>query len=162
MECSIIVAGPEGPKGGRAMAIDEKTWRFYKDLLGYTDEELEEFKKNPSNEDVISKSAALMERTMVFEVVASHGCASQHKVGERFYFDGSGNLLTKKSPKRICMSALTAMAPLVTAANELFYAGVDSNALRFKRTACHDVGLDCGGWGRVVLEIKVEDRKKEK
>jgi hypothetical protein len=34
--------------------------------------------------------------------------------------------------------------------------------LRFKRTACHDVGLDCGGWGRVVLEIKVEDRKKEK
>ena len=35
------------------MAVDEKTWTFYKDLLGYTDEELEEFKKNPNNEDVV-------------------------------------------------------------------------------------------------------------
>ena len=31
------------------MAVDEKTWTFYKDLLGYTDEELEEFKKNANN-----------------------------------------------------------------------------------------------------------------
>ena len=143
------------------MAVDEKTWTFYKDLLGYTDEELEEFKKNPNNEDVVSKAPALMDRTIVFEVTASHGCASQHKVGDKFYFDGSGNLLTKKSPKRICLSALTAMAPLMAAANELFYAGVDSNELRFKRTACHDVGLDCGGWGRMVLEIGVEAKKKD-
>jgi len=49
----------------------------------------------------------------------------------------------------------------MSAANELFYAGVDSNELRFKRTACHDVGLDCGGWGRVVLEIGVEAKKKD-
>jgi len=102
-----------------------------------------------------------MDRTIVFEVTASHGCASQHKVGDKFYFDGSGNLLTKKGPKRICLSALTAMAPLMTAANELFYAGVDSNELRFKRTACHDVGFDCGGWGRVVFEIGVETKKKD-
>ena len=137
------------------MAIDEKTWAFYKDLLGYTDEELKEFKKNPNNEDVVSKAPALMDRTIVFEVVASHGCASQHKVGDKFYFDGSGNLLTKKCPKRICLSALTAMAPLLAAANELF------NELRFKRTACHDVRLDCGGWGRLVLEIGVEAKKKD-
>jgi len=143
------------------MAVDEKTWIFYKDLLGYTDEELEEFKKNPNNEDVVSKAPALMDRTIVFEVTASHGCASQHKVGDKFYFDGSGNLLTKKGPKRICLNALTAMAPLMTAANELFYAGVDSNELRFKRTACHDVGFDCGGWGRVVFEIGVETKKKD-
>ncbi|MBC8392292.1 MAG: hypothetical protein H8E17_06985, partial [Deltaproteobacteria bacterium] len=45
------------------MAVDEKTWTFYKDLLGYTDEELEEFKKNPNNEDVVSKAPALMNRT---------------------------------------------------------------------------------------------------
>ena len=141
------------------MAIDEKTWKFYQDLLGYTDEELEQFKKIPGTEDIISKAPEQMKRTIVFEVVASHGCASQHKVGDKFYFDGSGNLLTKLAPKRICMNALTAMAPYITAANELFYAGVDSNEMRFKRTACHDVGLQCGGWGNVVFEIKVEERK---
>ena len=141
------------------MAIDEKTWKMYQDLLGYSDEELEEFKKIPGTEDIISKAPEQMKRTIVFEVVASHGCASQHKVGDKFYFDGSGNLLTKIAPKRICMAALTAMAPHITAANELFYAGVDSNELKFKRTACHDVGLQCGGWGNVAFEIKVEKRE---
>ena len=141
------------------MAVDENVWKFYQDMLGYSDKELEKFKENPSNEDVISKAPALMNRTIIFEVVASHGCASQHKVGDKFYFDGSGNLITNLSPKTICMSALTAMAPLISAANELFYAGVDSNELRFKRTACNDVGLQCGGWGNVAFEIKVEERK---
>jgi hypothetical protein len=32
--------------------------------------------------------------------------------------------------------------------------------MRFKRAACFDVGLECGGWGRIVMEISVEDRKK--
>ena len=86
----------------------------------------------------------------------------QHKAGDQFYFDGSGNLITKLSPKRICISALTAMAPLISSANELFYAGVDSNELRFNRTACNDVGLQCGGWGNVAFEIKVEKRKDAK
>ena len=44
--------------------------------------------------------------------------------------------------------------------NELFYAGVDPNEMRFKRTGCFDVGVKCGGWGKIVMEIKVEDRKK--
>jgi uncharacterized repeat protein (TIGR04076 family) len=144
------------------MAVDESVWKFYQDLLGYSDEELKKFKENPSNEDVISKVPDLMNRTIIFEVVASHGCASQHIKGDKFFFDGSGNLITKLSPKRICISALTSMAPLIAAANELCYAGLDSNELRFKRTACHDVGLQCGGWGNVAFEIKVEKRKGAK
>lgn len=142
------------------MTVNESVWTFYQDLLGYSDEEMKKFKENPSNEDVISKASALTNRTIIFEVVASHGCASQHKVGDKFYFDGSGNLISKLCPKKICISALTSMAPLISAANELFYAGVDSNEMRFKRTGCHDVGLQCGGWGNVAFEIRVEERKK--
>jgi hypothetical protein len=55
---------------------------------------------------------------------------------------------------------LNAITSQIFAANELLYAGVDPNAMRFKRAACFDVGLECGGWGRIVMEIKVEDRKK--
>ena len=25
---------------------------------------------------------------------------------------------------------------------------------------CFDVGLNCGGWGKIIFEIKVEDRRK--
>jgi hypothetical protein len=32
--------------------------------------------------------------------------------------------------------------------------------MRFKRFGCPDVGVRCGGWGHIVMEVKVEDRKK--
>jgi len=144
------------------MKINEDVWKFYQNHLDYTNEEMKKFRQNPRNADVISKAPALMNKTIVVEVVCSHGCNSQHKVGDKFYFDGAGNLLTKLCPKRICFGALNAMPPLIAMAQELFYAGVDPNEMKFKRAGCVDVGLQCGGWGRVVMEIKVEDRKKAK
>lgn len=47
------------------------------------------------------------------------------------------------------------------AANELFYAGVDPNGMRFRRVGCFDVGVRCGGWGHIVMELKMEDRRKQ-
>jgi uncharacterized repeat protein (TIGR04076 family) len=140
--------------------VTEEVWAFYQKHLGYSDQEMEKFKENPRNKDVLSKADALMNKTIVAEVVASHGCNTQHKVGDKFYFDGSGNLLTSLCPKRICVYALNACAGLIAASNELFYAGVDPNEMRFKRAGCVDVGVQCGGWGRIILELRVEDRKK--
>ena len=134
-------------------------WKIMKKRLGYTDEEMKTFRENPRNEDVLSKAPQLLNKTIIFEVVDSHGCNSQHEVGDKFYFDGSGNLLTRLCPKRICVYALNAITSQVFTANELLYAGVDPNEMRFKRAACFDVGLECGGWGRIVMELRVEDRK---
>ncbi|MEW6670991.1 MAG: hypothetical protein AB1427_04765 [Thermodesulfobacteriota bacterium] len=141
------------------MKVGEDTWKFMQKHLGYSDEELELFRSNPRNADIISKAPDLMRKTIVAEVVESHGCNSQHKVGDRFYFDGSGNLLTKLHPKRICIYALSALSAHIFTANELFYAGVDPNNMRFNRAGCFDVGVRCGGWGRIVMQVKVEDRK---
>ena len=135
-------------------------WQVMKGHLGYTDEDMDAFRANPRNEEVVSKAPALLDKTIVVEVVESHGCNSQHKVGDQFYFDGAGNLLTKLCPKKICIYALSAAASMVFAANELFYAGVDPNEMRFKRAGCFDVGVQCGGWGRIVMEIRVEDRQR--
>lgn len=135
-------------------------WKVMKDHLGYTDEEMKVFLENPRNEDVLSKAPALLDKMIVLEVVASHGCNSQHKVGEKIYFDGAGNLLTKRCPRKICIYALNAATSMIFASNELFYAGVDPNDMRFKRAACFDVGVQCGGWGRIVLELSVQDRKE--
>lgn len=127
--------------------------------LGYTDEEMDKFRKNPRNEQVLSKAPLLLNKTIVIEVVESQGCNSQHKVGDKFYFDGVGNLLTRLCPKKICIYALSAVKMLIFTSNELLYAGIDPNEMRFKRTGCFDVGVHCGGWGHIVMEIKIEDRQ---
>ena len=142
------------------MKISEEIWDATQKHLGYNDDEMKIFRQNHRNEDVISKAPALMNKTIVLEVVEAHGCNSRHKVGDKFYFDGSGNLLTKLCPHRICFGAMSAMPPLISMAHELFYAGVDPNEMRFKRVGCVDIGINCGGWGRVIMDIKVEDRKK--
>jgi len=141
------------------MKVNEETWKFMQQHLGYTDEELEKFRSNPKNVDIMSKAPDLMNKTIVAEVVASHGCASQHHVGDRFYFDGAGNLVTKLNPKRICVHALSVLSGPIVVVNELFYAGVDPNEMRLNRFGCFDVGIQCGGWGHIAMEVKVEDRK---
>ena len=143
------------------MKVSENQWKLMQQHLGYTNKEMKIFKKKPRNADVLSKAAALMNKTIIAEVVESHGCNSHHKIGDKFYFDGAGNLITSLSPKRICIYALAAVAPLVFTSNELFYAGVDPNEIRFKRAGCFDVGVQCGGWGHIVLELRLEERQKK-
>ena len=142
------------------MSVDENTWKFFQERLGYSDEEMALFRANPRNEEVLAKGPELMQKTIVAEVVESHGCNSQHKVGDRFLFDGAGNLLTTKCPRRICVYALQGLGGAIFASNELLYAGVDPDDLRFRRVGCFDVGVRCGGWGRIIMEVRVEDRSK--
>jgi uncharacterized repeat protein (TIGR04076 family) len=139
---------------------ENQKWQIMQNRLGYNDGEMKEFRDNPRNEDILSRVPELINKTIIAEVVDSHGCNSQHKVGDKFHFDSAGNLLTALSPKRICVYALSAVTLQIFTATEFLYAGVDPNQMRFKRAACFDVGIACGGWGRVVLEIRVEDRKK--
>jgi uncharacterized repeat protein (TIGR04076 family) len=137
-------------------------WKFIKKRLGYNDEQMKTFRENPRNEDILSKVPILMNKTIIAEVVDAHGCNSKHQIGDKFYFDGAGNLLTKRCPQKVCVYALSAVSPLIFASNELLYARVDPNEMRFKRVACTaDVGLECGGWGRVVMEIRVGDRSEQ-
>ncbi|MCJ7771713.1 MAG: hypothetical protein MUP22_01110 [Desulfobacterales bacterium] len=141
------------------MDKNQEIWDPIQSHLGYTDDEMKLFKENPRNTDVFAKAPALMNKTIVAEVVASKGCNSQHKKGDKLFFDGAGNLITKLAPKKICIYALSAISKLIFASNELFYAGVDPNEMRFKRIGCFDVGVQCGGWGHIVLELKMEDKK---
>ena len=139
---------------------ENQKWQIMQNRLGYSDEEMKKFRNNPRNEDILSKVPELINKTIIAEVVESHGCNSQHKVGDKFNFDSAGNLLTALSPKRICVYALNAIVPQIFTATEFLYAGTDPNEMRFKRAGCFDVGVACEGWGRIVMEIRVEERKK--
>jgi uncharacterized repeat protein (TIGR04076 family) len=142
------------------MSVSEEMYGLMQKHLGYSDEEMISFKKNPINEAVLAKAPELMGKTIIFEVVESHGCNSHHKKGDKFYFDGAGNLITAMSPKRVCIYALQAMLPIIFASNELMYNDVDPNGIKFKHAGCFDVGVKCGGWGRIIVRYSMEDRKK--
>lgn len=142
------------------MGVDENLWKYMQQHLGYDDEEMERFRSDPRNVDVLAKASELMNKTIIVEVVESENCNSHHRIGDQFIFDGAGNLLTKKNPKRICIHALAELPKFIFAINELIYAGADPNKIRFKRTGCFDVGVACGGWGHITMEIKIQERQK--
>jgi uncharacterized repeat protein (TIGR04076 family) len=142
------------------MKIDEAAWTLFQNHLGYSDEEMKKFREDPKNEEVLLKAPGLMSKTIVAEVIESHGCNSQHKVGDKFFLDGAGNVISKLCPSRMCIHALSALPPAVHGLNELYYAGADTGKMLFNKTGCPDVGVQCGGWGHIVMEIRMEDRKK--
>lgn len=140
------------------MTSEDRKWKMIQRHLGYSDQEIAVFKGDPRNEEVLNRGGDLTSKTIILEVVESHGCNSKHKVGDRFYFDAFGNLLTELCPKKVCGYSLNAALMMVFTANEMLFAGIDPNSIRFKRAGCFDVGLECGGWGRIVLELQVVDK----
>ena len=140
--------------------IPEEFWSLMKEHLGYTDKELEQFKKQERNPKVLKAALDMREKTIVFEVVESHGCNSHHTVGTRFYFSGDGNLLSRMAPSKVCAYAMPIMTQAIFGIQELWYSGVDPNELCFKCGGCFDVGVRCGGWGNIILEARVMDRRE--
>ena len=137
--------------------IEEPVWEFMQGHLGYSDEEMKSFRANPKNAELIAKGMQMMNKEIVFRVIESKGCHSGLKPGDIFCFDAYANLITGKSPAKICIHALEAGACFLYAACELLYHDVDPDKMRYKRFGCLDVGLQCGGWGKVVMEIEVRD-----
>ncbi len=138
--------------------IDDRILNIIQKRFGYDAEEIKEFSKNPRNIELISKNKEYDSKYIVLEVVESKGCNSNHKIGDKFYFDFAGNILTELSPNKICSYSLNSSLMLVFTANEMIYAGIDPNEIKFKRASCFDVGIECGGWGRIVLELKIENK----
>jgi uncharacterized repeat protein (TIGR04076 family) len=138
--------------------INETVLQIIKKKLGYNKQELELFKSNPRNIELISRYKKFSKNYIVLKVVESKGCISNHKVGDKFYFDFAGNILTDLSPSKICGYSLNSALMMVFTATEMIFQGIDPNSIKFKRASCFDVGIECGGWGRIVLELNIEKK----
>jgi uncharacterized repeat protein (TIGR04076 family) len=89
-------------------------------------------------------------------VTSSCGCAAGHKVGDRIVFGGDGTLLCTESPEKICVGLLSPIAPFAGAILDKISSGEDPTKIAFNKVHCVDVGVENGGWGAVVAEVKVE------
>ena len=109
--------------------------------MEYTDAEMEIFCSDPAN---------------VAEVIDSHGCHCKHRVGDKFVMTAGGQLLTDQCPKGICLSALAPISRIMPTIYDRLISGSDPNFERSNVVQCEDVGLDKGGWGKILMKVYVE------
>ncbi len=104
---------------------------------------------------VVAVSAAQAPE-IVAEVIESQGCHARHTVGQKFVMDGNGQLITRECPEKMCLFALAALESPVNQIYERFIAHSDPTNERTAVVQCSDVGLDKGGWGKILMKISVE------
>ena len=138
------------------MTVDESTLAAFQHMLGYTDEEFEIWKTVPRNLRLAENMTELANYRLVVEVLKSHGCVMHHEVGDKFYFAGNGALLCTEGPPHICAGALGPLMTFTYRIVDKVGAGLDPMKYSFDRVTCDDVGLENGGWGQILMEVRVE------
>ncbi|MEM7827755.1 MAG: hypothetical protein QW561_00290 [Candidatus Aenigmatarchaeota archaeon] len=140
----------------------EEVIKKYAERVGYSDDELQRFSQSEHCTRLVRKLAdAAPNYSIIAEVVHSKHCSSEYKVGDKFVMDVAGNLISKLCPKRICVYLVGQFQVPVALINERFSEGLDPNSFHFMHyVRCPDVGVECGGYGEVMVQIKVAPREK--
>ncbi len=132
----------------------EQIIRIIQKRLGLEDAEFQTIENNPKFQRLFDSAIEASRYRLVAEVIESKGCHSGHTKGQKLVFDSTGNLLTRESPERVCAFLMPNLTLVINAFFENLMNGRDPNEVIFNRTGCFDVGLACGGWGHVVLEMR--------
>ena len=139
------------------MTMDkEGLWKRFQAHMGYTDAEMAVFRSDPVKVKMVTESPEFVKSRIVAEVIESHNCHAGHKVGQRIVMDGNGQMLTRECPEKTCIFALAALESPVNQIYERFIAHSDPNNERTAVVQCSDVGLDKGGWGKILMKVSVE------
>jgi uncharacterized repeat protein (TIGR04076 family) len=134
----------------------------YAQRVGYSESEAETFCKGGHRVRQVKRlSKAASEYSILAEVVAARHCNSGHQVGQTFVLDVDGNFITKLCPKRMCVYLVSQLTIPVALINERFSEQLDPNEFHFMRyVRCPDVGVECYGYGEVMLKVQVKPRRK--
>jgi uncharacterized repeat protein (TIGR04076 family) len=143
--------------------MDERKFlRRFGERVGYTDAEMERISEGDPRLRQISKLArAAAKFSIEAKVVAARHCNSGYKTGDRFILDVDGNFVTKLCPPRMCVYLVAQMQVPVALINERLSEGLDPNQFHFmKYVRCPDAGVECAGYGEVMVEVSVIPRVK--
>ena len=142
---------------------DNQALKRFGELVGYTEADLKHFQADdPRVRQMERLGRAAARYSIAAEVVKARHCNSGYRVGAKFILDVDGNFITKFCPSRLCVYAMSQLVVPVALINERLSEGLDPNQFHFMHQfRCLDVGVACGGYGEVMLEIKVVPRVKE-
>jgi len=140
-----------------------KALKRFGELVGYSESDLEHFQAgDPRLRQMERLGRAAARYSIQAEVVRARHCNSGYKVGDTFILDVDGNFITKFCPAKLCVYAISQLAVPVALINERLSEGLDPNRFHFMhQVRCLDVGVECGGYGEVMLEVKVVPRVKK-
>ncbi len=128
--------------------------------VGYTESEIERFHKGGHRVRQVQRLSQVASKySILAEVVHAKHCNSGHIVGQTFTLDVDGNFITKLCPKRMCVYLISQLPIPVALINERLSEGLEPNAFHFMRyVRCPDAGIECYGYGEVMLAVKVIPR----
>ena len=136
----------------------------YGKRVGYTESEMAKFYEGGHRiRQVHHLSQAASEYSIQAQVVKAKNCNSGHTAGQTFTLDVDGNFITKLCPGRMCVYLLSQLAIPVALINERFSEGLEPNDFHFMRyVRCPDTGVNCFGYGEVMLKVHVAPRSENR
>ena len=143
--------------------VEPKALKRFGDRVGYTEADLKQFQAgDPRLRQMERLARAAARYSIQAEVVKARNCNSGYQVGDKFILDVNGNFIAKLCPARLCVYAISQLAVPVALINERLGEGLDPNQFHFMhQVRCLDVGVECGGYGEVRLEVKIVPRVKD-
>jgi hypothetical protein len=128
----------------------------------YSDKEMAHFlEKGHRVRHVKQLSRAAPTYSIEAEVIMSRNCNTGHIEGQKFILDIDGNFINKHCPKRMCVYLVSQLTVPVALINERLSEGHEPNDFHFMRyVRCLDVGVECLGYGEVMLKVQTVPRVK--
>ena len=132
----------------------------YVQRVGYSESQARQFNEGGHRIRHVKRLAeAARLYSIQAEVVASRHCNSGHHKGQKIILDMDGNFITKFCPKKLCVYLSSQLTIPVAQINERLSEGLDPNHFHFMRyVRCPDVGVECFGYGEVMLKVEVVSR----
>lgn len=134
----------------------DEIWKLFQQHMGYTDEQMKLFKSDPEKVQMVTDTPDMVKCSVVAEVIEAENCHAGHKVGDRFVMTAGGVLMGEACPNRMCMFALGPVANILPAIYERIYSKSDPDYERSNIVQCTDIGLDRGGWGKILMKVTIE------
>jgi hypothetical protein len=139
---------------------DNSIVKKYGQRVNYTDSEMKLFEEGghrPRHLKRLAQAAPLY--SIEAEVVKSRHCNSGHAAGQKLILDMDGNFITKLCPKRLCVYLISQLTLPVAMINERLSEGLKPGDFHFMRyIRCLDVGVECLGFGEVMMKVSVIPR----
>lgn len=143
------------------MAKDDLIERYSR-RVGYSASESEKLREGAHQVRHITnlaKAAPLY--SIEAEVVKARHCNSGYREGDTFVLDVDGNFIARLCPKRLCVYLLAQLTVPVALINERLGENLAPGEFHFMRyLRCPDVGIECSGYGEVMLRVSVVPREK--
>lgn len=141
----------------QALLHDEKVTGLKKSiqqLTGFNTSEMDTFMAQPRTGKILSRLEEISQVSIIFKVRNSKGCVVGHKPGDAYIFPKGGAMDLVNSTGHLCPFLMPPMTRIMWLIQERVWEGLDPLPL-YAVGHCDDVGLDCGGWGRVVIEAHI-------